>query len=501
MVTLVGHANVLTSTTESPNQDINGPELGTTGDQLFIYQNPEPNSSNQSSFVTAIQMDGAWTMNNATDDESEKPATGLGDDDVVRFNTETDDAKYDCTPSGDTGSNLQAAISNDAGGGNLKPDALNNWTESDAILDLTATCIFCCGSCLIPPGTVMVDSGSYIINMGKLPQTEANAIKPYGLIYELVNTYSIPIEWVINPNKTKDGIDFSHNGRDYRSGPFVIEWEFLNPDVRAAIAVWGAKGVDVDTAISSLEIPVYGEINFVPNWTLDLDNGSIAENWLIAAEIPVSAYTFALPSALDSCDDIFVMPHADPVWATHGNLLPWNQNTKGAIWSGCHAVSAMELMFNPANHAQQTNFLSNKTGIAMGAGPYAVPDNSLIHWGFHADGTPPYDNAFPVDPIMQFMGKTDLAHTNGSEQIYLPVLNNSWRSSTKISVWDANHPDIPGLSPGKAAIMAYGRAFGNDNYDWFCMKQVMISEVQLLQILLRSAHFSTLVFWQEEIIQ
>src|SRR4030095_1900494 len=257
---LVGHANVLTSTTESPNQDINGPELGTTGDQLFIYQNPEPNSSNQSSFVTAIQMDGAWTMNNATDDESEKPATGLGDDDVVRFNTETDDAKYDCTPSGDTGSNLQAAISNDAGGGNLKPDAINNWTESDAILDLTATCIFCCGTCLMPPETVSVDSGSYIINMGRIPQTEANGIKPYGLIYELVNTYSIPIEWVINPNKTKDGIDFSHNGRDYRSGPFVIEWEFLNPDVRAAIAVWGAKGVDVDTAISSLEIPVYGEI-------------------------------------------------------------------------------------------------------------------------------------------------------------------------------------------------------------------------------------------------
>jgi hypothetical protein len=75
---LVGNAIVHTSTSESPLQDINGPELGTNGDQLFIYQSPEPSSSNQTSFVAAIQMDGLWSLNNSTDDESEKPATGLG---------------------------------------------------------------------------------------------------------------------------------------------------------------------------------------------------------------------------------------------------------------------------------------------------------------------------------------------------------------------------------------------------------------------------------------
>src|SRR6185295_8901916 len=111
-------------------------------------------------------------------------------------------------------------------------------------------------------------------------------------------------------------------------------------------------------------------------------------------------------------------------------------------------------------HDEQTNFLSNKTGIALGGGPYASPNNSLVLYGNHDDGTPPYNNAYPDDPIMQFMGKSDAAHTNGSEQAYLPVLNNSWRSTTRITVWDANHADIPGLSPGKAAIMAYGRGLG-----------------------------------------
>jgi hypothetical protein len=234
-----------------------------------------------------------------------------------------------------------------------------------------------------------------------------------------------------------------HTTDGLQGGPFVIEAQFLNPDVQAAIAAWEDKGVDIDTAVSVLPIRIVAELDFVPNWTLDTDNGDIAENWLIAAEIPPSAYTFALPNQLDSCDDIFVLPHADPTWVNHGALLDWNLTTKGAIWAGCHGAGALELMFNPLNPNQQTNFLSNKTGIAQGAGPYAVPDNSVIHWGNHADGTPPYTSDFPEDPIMQFMGRSDDAHTNGSETVYLPVLNNSWRSTTRVTVWDPNHPDIP----------------------------------------------------------
>jgi hypothetical protein len=154
---LIGLATVLISTTESPSQDPNGPELGNTGDQLFIYQSPEPNLSNQSSFVAAIHTDGLWSFNNATDDESEKPSTGLGDDDVVRFITaDFDNVIYDCYPNIGTAATLQAAITNDAGGGTLKPDALNNWTESDNVLSLSI-CDFCCnpGGTDFAPGEIM----------------------------------------------------------------------------------------------------------------------------------------------------------------------------------------------------------------------------------------------------------------------------------------------------------------------------------------------------------
>jgi hypothetical protein len=52
----IAFATVLTSTVESPAQDPNGPELGNTGDQLFIYQSPEPNLTNETSFVAAIHI-------------------------------------------------------------------------------------------------------------------------------------------------------------------------------------------------------------------------------------------------------------------------------------------------------------------------------------------------------------------------------------------------------------------------------------------------------------
>src|SRR6187549_3253768 len=152
----IGPATVLTSTVESPSQDPNGPELGNTGDQLFIYQNPEPNLSNQSSFVAAIHTDGLWSVNNATDDESEKPSTGLGDDDVIRFVTaDFDNVIYDCYPNLGTAATLQAEITND-NGGILKPDATNNWTESDAVLN-PKICNFCCspGGTDFAPGDIM----------------------------------------------------------------------------------------------------------------------------------------------------------------------------------------------------------------------------------------------------------------------------------------------------------------------------------------------------------
>ena len=232
-------------------------------------------------------------------------------------------------------------------------------------------CIACCKGMLLlflllttffaqaqTPETFPV--GSKIINMGVVPQTVANGLKPYGLVYALLKA-NIPVKWIINPNKVKDGVDFSHNGVDYKGSAFVISADFLSASVITIFNTWTAKGVVVNNTVSPLTVGVTYTIKTAPFWVMDAQNGQIAVGFLNAAEIPVTAYIFKEPSQLGGCDDIYVMPHADPTWATHKNLYYWNLTFKGAFWGGCHAVSVLENTFGPdindASITRRLNFL------------------------------------------------------------------------------------------------------------------------------------------------
>src|SRR5205823_5967167 len=81
-------------------------------------------------------------------------------------------------------------------------------------------------------GIETIPAGSKIINMGVTPQTQANGLKPYGLVYALLQN-NTPIKWVINPNKIKDGIDFTHNGISYKGSAFVISAELVTSTVNS----------------------------------------------------------------------------------------------------------------------------------------------------------------------------------------------------------------------------------------------------------------------------
>jgi hypothetical protein len=340
---------------------------------------------------------------------------------------------------------------------------------------LTAMLFFLLVSPAFAQTTQTFNTGAYIVNMGVTPQTVGNGLKPYGMIYDLIKNFGVPISWVIDPNKTKDGIDFSHNGIDYRGGPFIIPAEYRTATVNARIAFWNTEGVIGATSVSPLLVPVFKTItvNTAPDWTLDQQSGSIVAGYFVNAGIPPGAHGGAssngwkTPAQLNECDDVFAMPHADPVWASHSNLLAWNLDHKGAIWTACHSGSALELMFNPANPAQQGNFLTNKTGIAGGGGPWATPSNSLIIWKSHGKGTPPYAYNAPSDPVMQFMGILDAATLNGSEQIYIPVqaAGGGWLPTTVLGVYDPDHPETPLANPSApefyAAVIAYGHGFGD----------------------------------------
>jgi uncharacterized repeat protein (TIGR01451 family) len=334
--------------------------------------------------------------------------------------------------------------------------------------------------------------GAYIVDMGQTTQTIANGLKPYGLVYELVEKQGIPVKWAINETKSRGGADFIANGKNYTSSAFIIPAE-LALQAAATIAAWKAQGVVVDGPLtSSFTAPIYSTIDSFPNAVLDAQNGSIAQAYYTNAGIPASTtgtfgsfttYRFGAPASLTFCDDLYVMPHADPAWATHQNLIPFNQS-KGFIWAACHAVSVLERLDDPGDVDTLPNmdFLSHTP-------PAITNTRSLKLFGSHAAPTVgPYQYAnstaqvLPYGPsttniwaypIMQFLGNIDLATQNGSEQIYVPDIGGAqWRNSTAIATYDDNNTDavvVPtkGIAPPssqiKAAKMVFGPGFGDPN--------------------------------------
>jgi hypothetical protein len=296
-------------------------------------------------------------------------------------------------------------------------------------------------------------AGAYIINMGQTPQANGNALKPYGMVYDLIRNYYIPVRWVIGSSKTKDGIDFTYQGTTFRGGTFIIPKELRTTAVNSRISYWQSQGVVGMTTTSSLTVSVTLVLNTVPRWTFIAPKGSgtIAKTYLANGGINLSdfpnAYNWKRPSELSGCDDLFVMPHDEPQWSTHGNLYTWNRTYKGAILVACHTGSYLENMVNPANPSQQTNFLTSTGAVSFKQ---------------HKKGTPPYISRLFSDPVAQYMGATDLAHESGSEQIYVP--KTTWRSSTKIISYDPTQADVPVVKPdlsNAAAPIVYGRAWGD----------------------------------------
>lgn len=338
--------------------------------------------------------------------------------------------------------------------------------------------------------TETFNAGAYIIDMGQPTQTIANGLKPYGLVYDLVVKQAIPVKWAIDPAKVRDGADFSANGKIYKGGTFIIPAEYAAA-AATTVGTWKAQGAIVDGPLSAgFSAPIYTTITSFPNTVLDFANGSIAQAYLTNAGIPASTtgtygtsntYRFAPPSSLNACDDVFVMPHADPTWANHSNLINFVQNQRGFFWAACHAVSVTERLDDPgdADTLPDMNFLSHvppsitDTKSLKLFGSHAAPTVGPYQYANNTSGVLPYGYSTTniwAYPIMQFLGKIDLATQNGSEQIYIPDVGAQWRDTTAIATYDQNNTDAvvvgtatPPTSQIKAAKMAFGPGFGNSN--------------------------------------
>lgn len=290
------------------------------------------------------------------------------------------------------------------------------------------------------------------------------------MIYDLLKNNSVPVYWVINPAKGKDGIDFSHNGVNYRGGAFIIPAQFRTEAVNSIISAWQDQGVVGATSVSPLTLPVNVILRAAPRWTLDKKNGSIAAKYFVNASIPSSAHGGSSssgwkdPAQLGACDDVFAMPHAEPAWNTHNNLLTWNSVHKGYIYLGCAAGGNTHGLFNPSDRSQQLNFLAGKTGNASGGGPsdqnslYLPSDKNRKEGNGQA-----YIYDHHADPVMQFIGSLDGATRGGAQQIYMP-LNPGWNGTTKVGVYNEPNSFVTsGAAIHRAAAVVWGPAFGNTN--------------------------------------
>lgn len=310
-------------------------------------------------------------------------------------------------------------------------------------------------------GEITFPVGSYIVDMGGTFSDDAQ-LKPYGLIYDLVLNAKVPVYWVINGSKTSQtGVDLTYNGKGYISGPFVISGDDVDYNVRSMLSKWRGYGVSIDGPTdTAVTVDNSRKISSVPRVVLDNQNGKIAKGYLVKSGILRNENTTddrvykekATPADLDSsCDDIYVMPHAEPTTATHSPLASFNKGG-GYIWAGCHAVSYLESNTKGKGVDDGSMFFLSTNGLLIGDKHKKA---SGVSGAYRVTGA-------ASDPIMQFVGNTFAAHANGAEEIYMPAPGSAWRATTRVLETDPNQRQVlAGMSPGPAVFMAVGPGYGD----------------------------------------
>ncbi len=369
------------------------------------------------------------------------------------------------------------------------------------------------------------NAGACVIDMGIIPQTANNGLRPYGLIQELVSVHEIPVYWIIDDTKSfvsatgkVDQTDLTVTGTinsnpastgitvDLKSGPFLIPAEFM-VDAQAVIESWIATstgaGTDKLTVYWNLDAitaaPVHGTLYSFPTVSIYPVGGDVASP--LPTDVETAFYTPAgittgftktAPKDIGTCDQIYVLSHhTDPD-------TDWDQADinafydfvidGGNVWLGCHDVSLTENVLtttsdasNPTRGVNQLNFLSNSglipysdllnvstnypwlTDYADGFDQILEHDNTFINTNIN------YDITTASDPFMQFMGNVHPALNGNSEHIYVPLddvggSTGGWRSTTTVSVYDPSNTQIPTRSKGRAGPIVYGPAYGNTAY-------------------------------------
>jgi uncharacterized repeat protein (TIGR01451 family) len=202
-------------------------------------------------------------------------------------------------------------------------------------------------------------SGTYIIPMDNTLQPGAGGfnLKSYGLAVRLLHA-GVPLKWIINPSKGKDGVDFTASAArikpsaagattlSFRAGPLAV-YPGFEAQALTVINAYG-NSVAVYQLNGEASVPVYSNILHKPKVAVFNQGGNAAIHTTIlsAAGLTVNThyqiFTNATQIGMDSCFTVATEPHAgvSSVSAAATTALESFLRSGGNFLGQCEAVEA-----------------------------------------------------------------------------------------------------------------------------------------------------------------
>lgn len=305
------------------------------------------------------------------------------------------------------------------------------------------------------------DAGSLVIPMDTTYQ-DNGMLKAFGLVYELLRN-SVPVQWVIRPDKAHLGVDFTvsavdHKSRTvitnhgYRGGPWVIDaadaakalpiidtWQKANPAVavhEVTAAFWGdvARYLIVAPTIAMHQdgnekiARSYLQAAGIPDSTLDPTWPATSPDMLTPAEV-------AGPTTTNHHDGMLFDGDGDPVYCQFMSMH-WGVNEAAA--SPETVLEVREYLTHPVHFFAECQAVN----AFEGAPPTGGRGNFLTTHGFQwtAPAQPKtvdfYNDASPfaqLDGAFQTVG--------GSEPAYSPASGSGYHVGGVVMITKSGTPE------------------------------------------------------------
>jgi uncharacterized repeat protein (TIGR01451 family) len=275
---------------------------------------------------------------------------------------------------------------------------------------------------LIPAGSLVIPMDNSLQNIGAVFN-----LKSYGAVQQLLWA-GVPVKWVIQPGKAKDGVDFTAPAarlypsalaaasRSFSGGPFVVHRDFAVA-AKTAISAWAtSNNVAVYETTADVTASVRHTLTHRPKVAVFDDGGSalIHINYLVAAGFTAGTHYDTIPAATlvtvnaSACFTIGTEPHwteAAPTSDPQVNAIRQFVTSGGNFLAECDGVMTYENNPTYGRFQSTTGFVKGnaRTGIQ-----YPSPDL----------------------PYSQFVGA--MADVGGSVRDFQPISGGAYRGGAEM---------------------------------------------------------------------